>query len=138
MGLPALLLVALVGWGARTPAAAPANTAGAASPLAQADEAPSKPAKDKSTVARRAAKGALIATDWTAHEWALPSPVKRAETAVSQGVSSASTARLASAPSMEAQHNVAHVPRWGVQLTANWSEARAGRLTARCKSGLRR
>jgi hypothetical protein len=46
MGLPALLLVALVGWGARAPAAAPA-----ASPLAQADEAPSKPAKDKSTVA---------------------------------------------------------------------------------------
>jgi hypothetical protein len=73
----------------------------------------------------RAAKGALIATGWTTHEWALPSPLKAAETAVSQTVSSASTARLALAPPMEAQHNVAHVPRWGAQLTANWSEASA-------------
>jgi len=66
----------------------------------------------------RAAKGALIATGWTTDESALRLPLKGAETAaVSQGVSLASPAHLVVAPS--------RVPRWGAQLTANWSLERA-------------
>jgi hypothetical protein len=73
----------------------------------------------------RAAKGALITTGWTTDELASRSPLKGAETAaVSQGVSLASAAHLVVAPSMEAQHT-GRVPRWGAQLTANWSQKRA-------------
>jgi hypothetical protein len=73
----------------------------------------------------RAAKRALIATGWAADEWASPSPLKAAETGVSQGVSSASTTRLVVVPPKGTRLTVAHVPSWGAQLTANWSETRA-------------
>jgi len=73
----------------------------------------------------RAAKAALIATGWTTDESAWRSPLKRAETtAVSQGISLASTAHLDMGTSTEAQHT-GRVPRWGAQLTANWSQERA-------------
>jgi hypothetical protein len=67
----------------------------------------------------RAAKGALIATGWSADEWTSRSPLKAAEPAVSHGVSFASTAHVA------LPMDASHVPRWGAQLTANWSRARA-------------
>lgn len=50
-------------------------------------------------------RGTPIATGWTANEQAWPPALKVSE------ISSASTAHLA-----------AYVPRWGAQLTANWSE----------------
>jgi hypothetical protein len=68
----------------------------------------------------RAAKGALIATGWTTDEWASRSPLKTQTAGVSEGVSLASTA-----PHMEALHTAGRVPRWGAQLTANWSQERA-------------
>jgi hypothetical protein len=67
----------------------------------------------------RVAKGALIATGWSADEWTSRSPLKAAEPAVSHGVSFASTAHVA------LPMDASHVPRWGAQLTANWSRARA-------------
>jgi hypothetical protein len=73
----------------------------------------------------RAAKGALIAAGWTADESASPSLLKAAQTAMPQDVSFAATARLGLPPPNEARHTVAHVPRWGAQLTANWSETGA-------------
>jgi hypothetical protein len=73
----------------------------------------------------RAEKRALIATGWTADESASPPPLKAAETAVSQEFSSASAAGLVLVPSKETRLTAAHVPSWGAQLTANWSEAGA-------------
>ncbi len=70
----------------------------------------------------RAAKGALTPVGWTANERASPSPLKPVQTAVSQGVSSASTATLVLGPPTEARRTVAHVPRWGAQLAANLSQ----------------
>jgi hypothetical protein len=74
----------------------------------------------------RAAKRASIAARWTAGEWASQSQSTAPETAaMSQGVPLASTAHLVVTPPMQAQHTAGHVPRWGAQLTANWSQERA-------------
>jgi hypothetical protein len=66
-----------------------------------------------------------IITGWTADEWASPSPPKTAETTIPQGVPCSELANLILAPKAEAQRIAAYVPRWGLQLTANWSESRA-------------
>ncbi len=66
-----------------------------------------------------------IITGWTADDWASPSPPKTAETTIPQGVPCARLANLILAPKAEAQRIAAYVPRWGMQLTANWSESRA-------------
>ena len=66
-----------------------------------------------------------IITGWTADEWASPSPPKTAETTIPQGVPCTRLANLILAPKAEAQRLAAYVPRWGMQLTANWSESRA-------------
>jgi len=66
-----------------------------------------------------------IITGWTADEWASPSPPKTAETTIPQGVPCTRLANLILAPKAEAQRIAAYVPRWGMQLTANWSESRA-------------
>ena len=66
-----------------------------------------------------------IITGWTADEWASPSPPKTAETTIPQGVPCTRLANLILAPKAEAQRMAAYVPRWGAQLTANWSESKA-------------
>ena len=66
-----------------------------------------------------------IITGWTADEWASPSPPKTAETTIPQGVPCTRLANLILAPKAQAQRIAAYVPRWGMQLTANWSESKA-------------
>jgi hypothetical protein len=66
-----------------------------------------------------------IITGWTADEWASASPPQTAETTIPQGVPCTRLANLILAPKEEAQRIAAYVPRWGMQLTANWSEAKA-------------
>ena len=69
-----------------------------------------------------------IITGWTADEWASPSPPQTAETTIPQGVPCTRLANLILAPKEEAQRIAAYVPRWGMQLTANWSESKAWAL----------
>jgi Transglycosylase SLT domain len=66
-----------------------------------------------------------IITGWTADEWASPSPPKTPETTIPQGVPCTRLANLILAPKDEAQRIASYVPRWGAQLTANWSESKA-------------
>ena len=66
-----------------------------------------------------------IITGWTADEWASPKPPETSETTIPQGVPCTRLANLILAPKAEAQRIAAYVPRWGMQLTANWSESRA-------------
>jgi len=66
-----------------------------------------------------------IITGWTADEWASPSPPKTSETTIPQGVPCTRLANLILAPKAEAQRIAGYVPRWGMQLTANWSESKA-------------
>jgi hypothetical protein len=66
-----------------------------------------------------------IVTGWTADEWASPSPPQNAETTIPQGVPCARLANLILAPKGEAQRIAAYIPRWGAQLTSNWSESLA-------------
>jgi soluble lytic murein transglycosylase-like protein len=66
-----------------------------------------------------------IITGWTVDEWASPSPPPKAETTIPQGVPCTRLANLILAPKEKAQQIAAYVPRWGAQLTSNWSESRA-------------
>ena len=66
-----------------------------------------------------------IITGWTADEWASASPPKTSETTIPQGVPCTRLANLILAPTEEARRIAAYVPRWGMQLTANWSESKA-------------
>jgi len=66
-----------------------------------------------------------IITGWTADEWAAPSPPKTSETTIPQGVPCTRLANLILAPKEQAQRIASYVPRWGMQLAANWSESRA-------------
>jgi hypothetical protein len=66
-----------------------------------------------------------IITGWTADEWASATPPKTSETTIPQGVPCTRLANLILAPKEEAQRMAAYVPRWGMQLTANWSESKA-------------
>jgi Transglycosylase SLT domain len=66
-----------------------------------------------------------VVTGWTADEWASPSPPQTAETTIPQGIPCARLANLILAPTPQALRIAAYVPRWGAQLTANWSESRA-------------
>jgi len=66
-----------------------------------------------------------IITGWTADEWASPTPPQTAETTIPQGIPCTRLANLILAPKPQAQRIAAYVPRWGAQLTANWSESRA-------------
>ncbi len=66
-----------------------------------------------------------IITGWTADEWASPSPPQTPETTIPQGVPCTRLANLILAPKDEARRIAAYVPRWGMQLTANWSESKA-------------
>jgi hypothetical protein len=66
-----------------------------------------------------------IVTGWTADEWASPAPPQNAEASIPQGVPCTRLANLILAPKEEAQRVAAYIPRWGAQLTSNWSESRA-------------
>jgi hypothetical protein len=66
-----------------------------------------------------------IVTGWTADEWASPSPPQTAETTIPQGLPCTRLANLILAPKEEAHRIATYVPRWGAQLTSNWSESRA-------------
>jgi hypothetical protein len=66
-----------------------------------------------------------IITGWTADEWASAAPPKTSETTIPQGVPCTRLANLILAPKEQAQRIAAYVPRWGMQLTANWSESKA-------------
>jgi Transglycosylase SLT domain len=66
-----------------------------------------------------------IITGWTADEWASATPPKTSETTIPLGVPCTRLANLILAPKEQAQRMAAYVPRWGMQLTANWSESRA-------------
>jgi hypothetical protein len=66
-----------------------------------------------------------IITGWTADEWASPKPPETSETTIPQGIPCTRLANLILAPKEEAQRIAAYVPRWGMQLTANWSESKA-------------
>ena len=77
------------------------------------------------TLPRATRNYVAIITGWTADEWASPSPPQTAETTVPQGVPCTRLANLILAPKEEAQRIATYVPRWGAQLTSNWSESRA-------------
>jgi hypothetical protein len=66
-----------------------------------------------------------IITGWTADEWAAPSPPETSDTTIPQGVPCTRLANLILAPKDEAHRIASYVPRWGMQLAANWSESRA-------------
>ncbi len=66
-----------------------------------------------------------IITGWTADDWASPAPPQTAETTIPQGVPCSRLANLILAPKAEAKRIASYVPRWGAQLTANWSESLA-------------
>jgi hypothetical protein len=66
-----------------------------------------------------------IITGWTADEWASPAPPQLAQTTIPQGLPCTRLANLVLAPPKEADRIAAYVPRWGAQLTANWSEVAA-------------
>ena len=77
------------------------------------------------TLPRETRNYVAIITGWTADEWASPSPPQTAETTIPQGVPCTRLANLILAPKEEAQRIATYVPRWGAQLTSNWSESRA-------------
>jgi hypothetical protein len=66
-----------------------------------------------------------IITGWTVDEWASPKPPETSETTIPQGVPCTRLANLILAPKEQARRIATYVPRWGLQLTANWSESRA-------------
>jgi hypothetical protein len=63
-----------------------------------------------------------IITGWTVDEWASANPPKTSETTIPQGVP---CTRLANLTKEQARRMAAYVPRWGMQITANWSESKA-------------
>jgi transglycosylase-like protein with SLT domain len=77
------------------------------------------------TLLRETRNYVAIITGWTADEWASPSPPQTAETTIPQGLPCTRLANLILAPKEEAQRIATYVPRWGAQLTSNWSESRA-------------
>jgi hypothetical protein len=66
-----------------------------------------------------------IITGWTADEWASATPPATADTTIPQGVPCTRLANLILAPKDEQQRIASYVPKWGMQLTANWSESKA-------------
>jgi hypothetical protein len=66
-----------------------------------------------------------VITGWTADEWASPSPPAAAETTIPQGVPCTRLANLILAPPEKAKKIASYVPRWGVEIAAHLSEAKA-------------
>jgi hypothetical protein len=66
-----------------------------------------------------------IITGWTADEWASASPPKTSETTIPQGIPCTQLANLILAPKAEQLRIATYVPRWGMQLTAGFTESQA-------------
>jgi hypothetical protein len=66
-----------------------------------------------------------IITGWTADDWASAKPPQTPETTIPQGVPCTRLANLILAPKAKQQRIASYVPKWGMQLTANWSESKA-------------
>jgi hypothetical protein len=66
-----------------------------------------------------------IITGWTVDDWRSPSPPQTSETTIPQGVPCTRLANLILAPKAEAQRIATYVPRWGMQVAADWSESKA-------------
>jgi hypothetical protein len=66
-----------------------------------------------------------IITGWTADDWASASPPQTSETTIPQGVPCTQLANVMLAPKERAQRIAAYVPKWGMQLAADWSEGKA-------------
>jgi hypothetical protein len=66
-----------------------------------------------------------IITGWTADEWASAKPPETSETTIPQGVPCTRLANVILAPKEQAQRIAAYIPRWGVQIAAHLSEAKA-------------
>jgi hypothetical protein len=69
-----------------------------------------------------------IITGWPADEWASASPPKTSETTIPQGIPCTRLANLILAPKAEQQRIATYVPRWGMQLTAGFTESEAWAL----------
>jgi hypothetical protein len=69
-----------------------------------------------------------IITGWTADEWVSTSPPKTSETTIPQGIPCTRLANLILAPKAEQQRIAAYVPRWGMQLAADFTESKAWAL----------
>jgi hypothetical protein len=69
-----------------------------------------------------------IITGWPADEWASASPPKTSETTIPQGIPCIQLANLILAPKVEQQRIATYVPRWGMQLTAGFTESEAWAL----------
>jgi hypothetical protein len=69
-----------------------------------------------------------IITGWPADEWASASPPKISETTIPQGIPCTRLANLILAPKDKQQRIATYVPRWGMQLTAGFTESEAWAL----------
>jgi hypothetical protein len=69
-----------------------------------------------------------IITGWPADEWASASPPKTSETTIPQGIPCTQLANFILAPKAEQQRIATYVPRWGMQLTASFTESEAWSL----------
>jgi hypothetical protein len=69
-----------------------------------------------------------IITGWPVDEWASPSPPKISETTIPQEIPCTRLANLILAPNAEQQRIATYVPRWGMQLTAGFTESEAWAL----------
>jgi hypothetical protein len=69
-----------------------------------------------------------IITGWPADEWASASPPKTSETTIPQGIPCTQLANLILAPKAEQKRIATYVPRWGMQITAGFTESEAWAL----------
>jgi hypothetical protein len=69
-----------------------------------------------------------IVTGWPADQWASASPPKDSQTTIPQGIPCTRLANLILAPKTEQPHIAVSVPRWGMQLTAGFTESEAWTL----------
>jgi hypothetical protein len=69
-----------------------------------------------------------IITGWPADQWASASPPKTSETTIPQGIPCTRLANLILAPKAEQRRIATYVPRWGMQLTAGFTESEAWAL----------
>jgi hypothetical protein len=69
-----------------------------------------------------------IITGWTVDEWASAAPPNISETTIPQGLPCTRLANLILAPKAEQQRIATYVPRWGMQLAADFTESKAWAL----------
>ena len=69
-----------------------------------------------------------IITGWSADEWASATPPKISETTIPQGIPCTRLANLILTPKVEQQRIATYAPRWGMQLTAGFTESQAWAL----------